>query len=368
MVLTAKSVFNSITPLKKSQRKTMLIIAISWTVADLCFFLWRKAMGVLPEKYYNPETNLLKEILVREMGVFLISLLAGYVLIVVLKDYLRDAALWVNLLIKTLFMLLVGILLTFIIYISYEWLIAGNSLRISINKFVYQLIHRRLLLEKMPEWAILFVLTLLAIEINEKYSRGVFVNIMLGKYLQPKEEQRIIMFLDLKDSTPIAEKLGHKEYFKFISDFIYTISTGLLENDGRIYQYVGDEIVVWWPASKQNAKLAVASLISTRKELHKRLNRFKRKYDIFPEYKAGIHCGSVMVGQVGMIKKDLVMSGDAINTAARIRSACTDLNQKFLISKEMNALLELKDWQSESLGEVDLKGKNQGLELFALKI
>ena len=29
------------------------------------------------------------------------------------------------------------------------------------------------------------------------------------------------MFMDLKDSTPIAEKLGHTENFKFIRDFIY---------------------------------------------------------------------------------------------------------------------------------------------------
>ena len=64
-------------------------------------------------------------------------------------------------------------------------------------------------------------------EVNEKYSRGVFLNIMLGKYLQPTEERRIIMFLDLKDSTPIAEKLGtSKEYFKFIRDFIFYISSG----------------------------------------------------------------------------------------------------------------------------------------------
>ena len=87
-----------------------------------------------------------------------------------------------------------------------------------------------------------------------------------------------------------------------------------------------------------------------------------------PEYKAGIHAGVVTVGQVGIIKKDLVMSGDAINTAARIRSACTDLNQKYLASKELVDLLDFKEWQTESLGPVDLKGKNQDVELFVLKI
>jgi adenylate cyclase len=71
---------------------------------------------------------------------------------------------------------------------------------------------------------------------------------------------------------------------------------------------------------------------------------------------------------VGLIKKDVVMSGDTINTAARIRSACTEMNQKLLVSKEIIELLNMKDWQSESLGTIDLKGKNEGIELFALKI
>ena len=73
-------------------------------------------------------------------------------------------------------------------------------------------------------WLILFVLTQLIIEINEKYSPGVFMDILLGKYIQPKIENRIVMFIDLKDSTPIAEKLGHQQYFKFIREFIYHIT------------------------------------------------------------------------------------------------------------------------------------------------
>lgn len=357
-----------VSPVKRHERKVILSIALFWTSIDLIFFFWRKALGLLPDKYYSHEIYFAKELLVRETSVFIVSLLTGYFLISVLQNYLRGSSLWLNLLIKTLLLILAAIVMTFIIYITYEWLIAGNTLGFSFRKFTYNLLHRNLLLEKMPEWILLFLFTQLAIEVNQKYSPGVFFNIMIGKYLQPQEERRIIMFLDLKDSTPIAEKLGHKEYFKFIRDFIFAISYGFMENEGRIYQYVGDEIVVWWPESKANARNAIAALLTTRKELNKHFNRFKRKYDIIPEYKVGIHTGTVMVGQVGIIKKDLVMSGDAINTAARIRSACTELNHKFLISKEMNDLLDMKDWQSESLGLVDLKGRNESIELFALKI
>jgi hypothetical protein len=38
------------------------------------------------------------------------------------------------------------------------------------------------------------------------------------------------------------------------------------------------------------------------------------------------------------------------------------------VSKDFNDVIDLKAWQSESLGIVDLKGKDKGIELFALKI
>ena len=32
---------------------------------------------------------------------------------------------------------------------------------------------------------------------NEKFGRGVLLNMLIGKYKQPKEEERLLMFLDL---------------------------------------------------------------------------------------------------------------------------------------------------------------------------
>jgi adenylate cyclase len=82
----------------------------------------------------------------------------------------------------------------------------------------------------------------------------------------------------------------------------------------------------------------------------------------------GIHVGEVTVGEIGVIKKDIAMSGDTMNTAARIRTACSELNQKFIVSKDYVDASNMEDWQIESLGMVELKGKAKELELFALKI
>jgi adenylate cyclase len=202
----------------------------------------------------------------------------------------------------------------------------------------------------------------------KKYSPGIFLDVLLGKYRHPKVEKRIVMFIDLKDSTPIAEKLGNIDYFKFIRQFIELVSTALIQYHGRIYQYVGDEVVVSWPYNPKNARRCINSLIETRKLIQQKGENFRRRYDIVPEFRVGIHIGDVTIGEIGIIKKDLAMSGDTMNTTARIRSICSELNHKFIVSKEVIESLDLKEWQSESLGPIDLKGKNESVELFALKI
>ena len=353
---------------KKNELKRIFVIAVSWTIIDFLIFIIRIAAGTYTPKYETTNAGSLKAILLRELNVFIFSFIIGYFLLIVLKHFLRNKSPGINLLIKTLLLVVIAIAMNFFIYFTYSLLIENQPLSKAFAKFIENTFQKKWLLEKMPEWVLLFVLTQLAIEINQNYSHGVFFNIIVGKYLHPRDEKRIIMFIDLKNSTPIAEKLGHTEYFKFIRDVIYCLAAGIAEYDGRVYQYVGDEIVAWWPHTSANARKCVNALITARKILNHNAEKFKRGYDIIPEYKVGIHAGSVTVGQVGITKKDLVISGDTINTAARIRSACTELNQKYLASKEFAELLNMKEWQSESLGMVDLKGKKENIELFALKI
>jgi len=44
------------------------------------------------------------------------------------------------------------------------------------------------------------------------------------------------------------------------------------------------------------------------------------------------------------------------------------LKQKYILSKDFLDRIHLENWQAESLGPIELKGKNASVELFALKI
>ena len=307
-------------------------------------------------------------IVLRSFLVFIMSLGIGYLLIFKLRRMFRNRPLLVSFFLRSSILLLAAYIINYIIHAANIIFIQHLSIAQALQRYGHDAFHPQWLTQKILYWMILFVLTQLIIEVNEKYAPGVFADILLGKYIEPKIEKRIVMFIDLKDSTPIAEKLGHQQYFKFIREFIYLVSNALIEHGGGIYQYVGDEVVVSWIFEKKNTKRCMAALIEARRNLQKKGEHFRRRFGVVPEFRVGIHVGDVTVGEIGVIKKDIAMSGDTMNTTARIRSACSELNQKYIVSKDFKENVELTEWQTESLGIVELKGKNQGIELFSLKI
>jgi adenylate cyclase len=344
----------------KYRVQLILYISFFWTLLDLIIVFTREA----PSFYSLPAAVGLRSVLV-----FTMSALINVLLVFRLKKLFRKYSLWLSFLIRSIILLFAAYIVNFITHSAHILIINQLSIGEAFAKYGEDAFQPRWLAQKLLYWMILFVLTQLIIEVNEKYSPGVFRDIMLGKYLEPKVEKRIVMFIDLKDSTPIAEKLGHHLYFKFIREFIYQISNALIEYGGSIYQYVGDEIVVSWMFEPKNTRKSMDALIAARKNLQKNSELFRRKYEgIIPEFRVGIHLGDVTVGEIGVIKKDIAMSGDTMNTTARIRSACSELNQKFVVSADFMENIDLKTWQSESLGMVELKGKEKGIELFALKI
>ena len=197
---------------------------------------------------------------------------------------------------------------------------------------------------------------------------GVLFKYMIGKYKYPVLEKKIFMFLDIKSSTTIAEKLDHKDFYAFVNDFYYDLSGPLLETSAQIYQYVGDEIVLSWKKKRgiKNSN-CVHAFFKIEDIINRRRDTYLKRYNLVPEFKAGVHCGEVVSAEIGDIKKDIVYNGDVLNTASRIQSVCNKLGEKLLVSKDLLSMLNLPDFiKAKPLGSVDLRGKLHSVELFGI--
>ena len=207
--------------------------------------------------------------------------------------------------------------------------------------------------------------TLFLLQVNDKFGPGILLKFLTGNYHRPKKEQRIFMFMDMRSSTTIAEKIGNEMYFELLNDLFSDITDPILNNEGEIYQYVGDEIVISWPMKKgiRNAN-CLRCFTQIQEKLTDLRAFYEKKYQIIPEFKAGLHCVRVMAGEIGVIKKDIIYSGDVLNTTARIQEQCNEYGVNILISKEtFDLIADNKGYQLIPLGSIELRGKERKIDL-----
>jgi len=102
--------------------------------------------------------------------------------------------------------------------------------------------------------------------------------------------------------------------------------------------------------------------------LYERRARYLARYGIVPEFKAGLHGGPVVTAEIGDIKKDIVHSGDTVNTAARVEAQCRPLERRVLVSEALLSRCQLPaELEVEDMGERELRGKAEAVRLYSVR-
>jgi adenylate cyclase len=220
-------------------------------------------------------------------------------------------------------------------------------------------------------WGNVVMLTQLGLQVNDKFGQGLLVSFILGRYHKPRKELRIFMFLDLIDSTRIAEELGNEKYYQLIKNFFADITNSIIYNGGKIYQYVGDEVVVSWKFDENKPNHdCLQCYFGIREAIEKRREKYVEQFGMVPDFKAAIHYGEVTAGEIGIIKRDLTFSGDVLNTTARIMGFCRKHQKRLLISGALHGYLSGVDstFEFTTVGTEELRGKAEEVELVAVSL
>lgn len=221
----------------------------------------------------------------------------------------------------------------------------------------------------MIYFAVVLSICLFYTEVSDNIGQAVLLNFFTGKYHQPIEEERIFMFLDMKSSTTIAEQLGHVHYFKMLKEYYTDLSNPIIKFGGEIYKYVGDEVIVTWKLKNGfrnhnclNCFFAMKAALSSQAQ------KYQANYDVVPTFKAGIHFGEVTTAEIGVIKKEITFSGDVLNTTARIQGLCNTYQTDLLVSENLVQAMQLdKTWKAIPLGEAELRGRHEKINLYTIK-
>ena len=193
-------------------------------------------------------------------------------------------------------------------------------------------------------------------------------NYMRGRYFKPVQEDRIFMFVDLNSSTRMAETMELTKYHELLAMFFRDMAGPISRSKGEIYQYVGDEVVISWEM-KEGLLLStcVRCYFRLRKQMDKSAPMYLQKFGFIPDFKVALHGGSVIAGEVGKYKTEIVFHGEVLNTAERMLNQCKPLGTQVLISELLLKKLDLLPGiQPKYVASLKLKGKENEMSLYTL--
>ncbi len=359
----------------KNKRDFYRIIPFGFVWLTYAFIYLLLEKGLLHDLDFYPSTgnpykfgaNTLISLLVAAIS----GLLMGTFEIKVLNNLFIHQTFRKKILYKTFIYVL--LMVTFVIVIS----VIGYSVKLRTSIFDQQIwTNMWTFLSSFNFWSFQLYLSAMIVgslfysEVSEYLGMSVLHNFFLGKYHKPIEEERIFMFLDMRSSTTIAEKIGHIKYFEMLREYYSDLSDPIIQYSGEIYQYVGDEIIVSWKLKTGLFNNNCLKCFFTMKDtINDQSEKYQSKFGIFPAFKAGLHMGKVTTGEIGEIKKEIVFTGDVLNTTARIQGLCNKYNVDLLISDHLRNKVNLdSEFQILRLGKEELRGKIESIELFTVQL
>lgn len=190
-----------------------------------------------------------------------------------------------------------------------------------------------------------------------------------ARALTGKEQQTVILFVDIRDFTKIAE---HKLPFDvvYILNKYYAVCGEIIEaNGGRLDKFIGDGIMAIFDATSdinQNCRNAVKAASKISNRMAGMNAELKMDFDEEMRFGMGIHAGETIVGMMGYGKTvSETAIGDNVNVAARLEELSKKYKCQLVISKIVaeQANVETAKFQSDT---VKIRGRSEPLDIFYL--
>ena len=203
---------------------------------------------------------------------------------------------------------------------------------------------------------------------NSLLGQNVLINFITGRYYAPRVESRVFLLIDMEGSTGFAERLGPLAFHRLVKRFIDDLTQPIVAARGEIHRYIGDELIATWKLRDGIIDgRCIAASFAAIEQLARRALDYEREFGAAVTVRAGLHCGPVVTGEMGSVKREIVFLGDTVNTAARIQELCRQTGDRVLASADLIDGLALPAGIAKrSLGDLRLRGKGADLALYAL--
>jgi adenylate cyclase len=198
---------------------------------------------------------------------------------------------------------------------------------------------------------------------------GTLKNLLTGRYVQPRHEQRAFLLIDMKDSTGLAERLGPVRFHELLNDFFRDVAYAALECEAEIHKYVGDEAILTWPpdAAFADGECLICPFLA-RDTIERNKATYLARYGVVPTFRAAVHRGDIVAGEIGDVRREIAYVGDTLNVSARLLDAAKQLGRDVLVSTDLLERAALPPGlKAEKLPTLAVRGRSAPLGVAALE-
>jgi adenylate cyclase len=155
------------------------------------------------------------------------------------------------------------------------------------------------------------------------------------------EVEMSMLFIDIRGSTALSEKLSPTEFSQVINRFYAAATKVIIEEDGLVEKLAGDEVAAFWGAG-----FAGRDYIERTVNVARKLLRVMEGQKI--PVGIGVHAGIAYFGAMGTTEglTEISAKGDEVNTAARLASKAAAgeiiVSEQALQKAHIDGSLELK--------------------------
>lgn len=182
-----------------------------------------------------------------------------------------------------------------------------------------------------------------------------------GELIEGEDVEVTILFVDIRDFTPVAERSTARETVTYLNDFFELVVPILERHRGQPNKFIGDGVMGVFGAPERlpdHASRALAAAIEIAAAVDER-------YEGSLRVGIGLNSGLVSVGSVGGGGRlEFTVIGDAVNVASRVEHLTRSTGDTILLTEATRALLD-EDAELEPRGEIPLKGVSDPVAVYA---
>jgi len=188
--------------------------------------------------------------------------------------------------------------------------------------------------------------------------------------LEGRGAQITLVFADIRGFSKISERLGPALTMTWIQDTMETLSECVLDCDGVLVDYIGDELMAMWgaPIAQSNhADLACRAAQQMIRALPEINRRWEDRLNTPVGLGIGINSGLAQVGNTGSrLKFKYGPLGDTVNIASRVQGATKYFGAECLVTDTTLGAMQPKPI-TRRLARVRLVNIEQPLDLHEVR-